>query len=103
MKLLQIAKRGSGRQVVMQFTMSEIISIIAMFQTIDPGHDGFRKEKVMKAHLMRVLETIEETIKDKKDFNQEATAQGKVCYEYKEGEMDEIQRYVQEGIGSSVQ
>lgn len=103
MKLLEVAKRGSGRQVVMQFTMSEVISIIAMFETLDPDHEGYRKEKVMKAQLKKVLTVIEQSLKNNRDFKTSVSPEGKIFYENKEGEVDSIQSFINERTGDSIQ
>lgn len=85
MKLIQVANRGSYRQVVLQFSTSELISIIAMFEVVLSGHkDGYHKEKTMRAKFENVLRRIEEVTRNNEDFYDPPTTEGRVFFDGEE-------------------
>jgi hypothetical protein len=80
MKLLEIAKRGSGRVAVMQFTLSELLSIIALYETLIKNSEGRHKEKKMLGEFNKIVGLIESLTYKNQDYRNYSAAQGKVFY-----------------------
>lgn len=97
MKLLELAKRGSGRVAVMQFTMSEILSIIALYEAMlksDP--DGHGHEKRMLQDFRKVIGLIEDLIVKKQDYRNYGKDQGVIAYRHNPlDENDPVQKLLQ--------
>lgn len=65
----------------MQFTTSELISVIAMFEVVlGSNRDGYQKEKTMRAKFENVLRRIEELTRNNEDFYSPPTKDGKVFF-----------------------
>ena len=106
MRLLEITKGGSGRSVIMQFTVAEMVNIIAMFETVlSRSPEGYSKEKKMRTTLRRVLTVLEEVTRKKSSYSQEKSSYARVLYEFKEDrrEVDQVQWFVENGAGDNVQ
>lgn len=104
MKLIEIAKRGSGRNVQIQFTVSELIAVVALFEIL-LGEDtnGHAREKTMLAKFRNIIKFTEHAIENRIDYRNDAKVKGKILYGYKEGVLDEVQRAVEDGTGESFQ
>jgi hypothetical protein len=104
MKLVQIAKRGSGRMIQVQFTLAEWINVIAMFQSVLMHVDvGYSKEKKMLTTMKKILAILEDVTREDVDYHKVIQDYGKTYYDNQTGEVDAIQRFVSEGTGDSIQ
>ena len=103
MKLLEVARRGGGYCATLQLTTNELTSIIALYEAVAQDWvPGYAQEKRTKARLRDIFEIVERVIETRIEYRDNPT-EGTAYYENKEGEMDAVQRFLEEGARKRIQ